>query len=126
MGHDETRARQTGTNKAQLKREQRQAERVKQVRAEAAGTARAFAIAGARLLDALQATDAELEAAQDALSEVEREGGPDSEAVGWSAAVAEQVLEARHLARLEAEEPRPPGVPVAAVGVPPTDLIPNC
>src|ERR1700751_3800730 len=104
MGHDETRARQTGTNKAQLKREKRQAERVKQVRAEAAGTARAFAIAGARLLDALQATDAELEAAQDALSEVEREGGPDSEAVGWSAAVAEQVLEARHLARLEAEE----------------------
>ena len=104
MGHDETRARQTGTNKAQLKREQRQAERVEQARAEVARTARVFAIAGARLLDVLQATDAELEAAQDALAEVEREGGPDSEAAGWSAAVAEQVLEARDLARLDAEE----------------------
>ena len=102
MGHDETRARQTGTNKAQLKREQRQAERVEQARAEVARTARAFAIAGARLLDALQATDAELEAAQDALAE--REGGPDTEAAGWSAAIAEQVLEARDFARLEAEE----------------------
>jgi hypothetical protein len=104
MGHDETRARQTGTNKAQLKCEQRQAERVEQARAEAARTARAFAIAGARLLDALQATDAELEAAQDALAEVEHEGRLDTEAARWSAAVAEQVLEARDFARLEAEE----------------------
>lgn len=104
MGHDETRARQTGTSKAQLKREQRQAERVEQARADVARTARAFAVAGARLLDALQATDAELEAAQDALAEVEREGGPDTEAAGRSAAIAEQVLEARDFARLDAEE----------------------
>jgi hypothetical protein len=82
MGYDETRARQTGTNKAQLKREQRQAERVEQARAEVARTARAFAIAGARLLDALQATDAELEARDFARLHAEEDAADEAKGEG--------------------------------------------